>query len=72
MITVASLCCVGLFAAEYDKGEGLRMLISRAGGTVAKALTQLDSSGASQVRAQLSRSYMTDMTHRLPAYVRCQ
>jgi hypothetical protein len=36
-------------AAETDKGEGLRMLISRAGGTPVKTVAQLDSSGASQV-----------------------
>ncbi len=43
------ICRAGLTAAEADKGEGLRMLITRAGGSVAKTLAQLDSSGTSQV-----------------------
>ena len=43
-------CCgAGLLAAEADKGEGLRMLIGRAGGQVADSVAQLDASGASQV-----------------------
>ena len=40
---------VGLLAAEADKGEGLRMLVGRAGGQVAGSVAQLDASGAAQV-----------------------
>ena len=47
---VEGWCCgVGLLAAEADKGEGLRMLVSRAGGQVADSVAQLDASGAAQV-----------------------
>ena len=43
-------CCgAGLLAAEADKGEGLRMLVGRAGGQVTDSVAQLDASGASQV-----------------------
>lgn len=42
-------CCAGLVAAEADKGDGLCMLIARAGGTLTKTVAQLDTSGSSQV-----------------------
>ena len=46
--------CAGLAAAEADKGEGLRMLIARAGGRWARTVAELDSSGTSQVHRKLS------------------
>ena len=59
----STVCHAGLTAAEADKGEGLRMLITRAGGSVAKTVAQLDSSGTSRVQKPSFISCSTQLTY---------
>ncbi len=46
--------CAGLVAAEADKGEGLRMLVQRAGGNIAETVPKKLPASGVQVRPRLS------------------